>query len=64
MMHDCQVIQGRVTQYMFNELTEAEVVEVTAHLAECDSCEKEYDLTHIMSELDKSRMNYPKASNE
>jgi len=34
---------------LHNELSEAEVAEVTAHLANCDSCETDYDLEHFVN---------------
>ncbi len=31
-------------EYLHNELSEQEISEITAHLANCDSCEADYDL--------------------
>jgi mycothiol system anti-sigma-R factor len=38
-----------VHEYLHNELSEAEIKEVTAHLANCDSCETDYDLEHFVN---------------
>jgi anti-sigma factor (TIGR02949 family) len=49
MTYDCQETKRHVHEYLHNELSEAEVAEVTAHLANCDSCETDYDLEHFVN---------------
>lgn len=41
---DCQETKKHVHEYLHNELSENELDEITAHLANCDSCEADYDL--------------------
>lgn len=41
---DCQETKKHVHEYLHNELSELELQEITAHLANCDSCEADYDL--------------------
>jgi anti-sigma factor (TIGR02949 family) len=41
---DCQETKRHVHEYLHNELSEQEIADITAHLANCDSCETDYDL--------------------
>ena len=46
---DCQETKRHVHEYLHHELSAQEVAEVTAHLANCDSCETDYDLEHFVN---------------
>ena len=46
---DCQETKRHVHEYLHNELSEQELVEITAHLANCDSCESDYDLENTIN---------------
>jgi anti-sigma factor (TIGR02949 family) len=46
---DCQETKRHVHEYLHNELTEQEVRDVTAHIANCDSCESDYDMEHFIN---------------
>ena len=41
---DCQETKRHVHEYLHNELSQQEIADITAHLANCDSCETDYDL--------------------
>ena len=41
---DCQETKKHVHEYLHSELSEQELDDITAHLANCDSCEADYDL--------------------
>ena len=49
MTFDCQETKRHVHEFLHNELSEAEINEVTAHLANCDSCETDYDLENFVN---------------
>lgn len=49
MTFDCQETKRHVHEFLHNELSEAEIKEVTAHLANCDSCETDYDLESFVN---------------
>jgi len=49
MSFDCQETKRHVHEFLHNELSEAEIAEVTAHLANCDSCETDYDLENFVN---------------
>ena len=49
MTFDCQETKRHVHEFLHNELSESELKEVTAHLANCDSCETDYDLESFVN---------------
>jgi len=49
MTYDCQETKRHVHEYLHNELSEDEIKEITAHLANCDSCESDYDLEQYVN---------------
>jgi mycothiol system anti-sigma-R factor len=49
MTFDCQETKLHVHEYLHNELNEVELREITAHLANCDSCESDYDLEQYVN---------------
>jgi anti-sigma factor (TIGR02949 family) len=46
---DCQETKRHVHEYLHNELTDIEIKDVTDHLANCDSCETDYDLENLIN---------------
>ena len=48
---DCQETKRHVHEFLHNELSEAEIVEITAHLANCDSCEGDYDFENVLNNV-------------
>lgn len=46
---DCQETKRHVHEFLHNELSEAEITEITAHLANCDSCEGDYDVENALN---------------
>lgn len=54
---DCQETKRHVHEYLHNELSEGEIAEITAHLANCDSCESDYDLENLINGVVKGVCN-------
>jgi len=50
---DCQETKRHVHEFLQAELTEAEMDEITAHLANCDSCEADYDFETLFNDVIK-----------
>lgn len=48
---DCEETKRHVHEYLHNELSDAEIVEITAHLANCDSCEGDYDVENVINNV-------------
>ena len=46
---DCQETKRHVHEYLHNELSDAEIKEITSHLATCDSCEGDYDVENALN---------------
>lgn len=46
---DCQETKRHVHEYLHNELDANEIAEITAHLANCDSCEADYDMENLIN---------------
>ena len=46
---DCEETKRHVHEYLHNELSEAEISEITAHIANCDSCEGDYDVENALN---------------
>ena len=51
MSDDCQQSKKRVQEYLKNELTEAEMDAITAHVATCEQCESEYDFEVLFNSV-------------
>lgn len=47
---DCEETKRHVHEYLHNELTAAEISEITEHLANCDSCVGDYDVENILNQ--------------
>lgn len=50
---DCQETKRHVHEFLQAELTDAEMDEITAHLANCDSCEADYDFEIMFNKVIK-----------
>jgi anti-sigma factor (TIGR02949 family) len=46
---DCQETKRQVHEFLHNELNESEIEDITAHLANCDSCEADYDMENLIN---------------
>lgn len=46
---DCQETKRHVHEYLHSELSTQEIEDITAHLANCDSCESDYDLENTIN---------------
>jgi anti-sigma factor (TIGR02949 family) len=40
-----------VHEYLHNELSADEITDITAHLANCDSCEGDYDVENVLNNV-------------
>mgnify|MGYP006211142657 FL=1 len=49
MSFDCQETKRHVHEYLHNELSDQELQDITAHLANCDSCEGDYDVENVLN---------------
>jgi anti-sigma factor (TIGR02949 family) len=49
MTFDCQETKLHVHEFLHKELSEAEMQEIVAHLANCDSCGIDYDLENFVN---------------
>lgn len=50
---DCQETQLHVHEYLHNSLTEQQIDEITAHIANCDHCESHYDIEALVNRVIK-----------
>ncbi|MEN9288307.1 MAG: hypothetical protein RLZ88_977 [Actinomycetota bacterium] len=48
---DCQETQAHVHEYLSNSLTEEQIEEITAHVANCDHCESHYDMEALVNRV-------------
>lgn len=48
---DCQETKRHVHEFLHQELSEAEMADITEHLAHCDSCEMDYDLEVALNKV-------------
>jgi mycothiol system anti-sigma-R factor len=48
---DCQETKKHVHEYLKSELTQSELTDITAHLANCDSCEADYDFESVFNSV-------------
>ena len=50
---NCEETKKHVHEYLQKELTEEELDAITAHIANCDHCEWEYDFESVLSNVIK-----------
>jgi anti-sigma factor (TIGR02949 family) len=48
---DCEEVKQSVHEYLHSELQEPALDSVTAHLANCDSCEQHYDIEIVFNQV-------------
>lgn len=48
---DCEETKRHVHEFLHQELAETEIADVTRHLANCDSCEGDYDVENVLNNL-------------
>jgi len=48
---DCQETKRHVHEYLQQELSEQEMDAIVAHLANCDSCEDDYDFETVFNKV-------------
>lgn len=48
---DCEETKLHVHEYLHNELSQEEIKDITAHLANCDSCEGDYDVENALNNV-------------
>ena len=48
---DCEEVKQSVHEFLHSELHEQELEAITAHLANCDSCEKHYDIEIVFNQV-------------
>ena len=48
---DCQETKRHVHEYLNNELSKEEMHDITSHLANCDSCEGDYDFEVMFNQV-------------
>lgn len=46
---DCEETKKHVHEFLHNELSPAELQDITVHLANCDSCEGDYDVENVLN---------------
>jgi anti-sigma factor (TIGR02949 family) len=50
---NCEETKRQVNEYLQNELSDQEVQDITAHIANCDSCENDYDFEVLFNNVIK-----------
>ncbi|MEN9715202.1 MAG: hypothetical protein RJA35_669 [Actinomycetota bacterium] len=50
---DCQETKRHVHEFLQQELSEAEMADITEHIANCDSCENDYDFEVLFNQVIK-----------
>jgi len=48
---DCDEVKRSVHEYLHSAMHEQELDAVTAHLANCDSCEQHYDIEIVFNQV-------------
>jgi anti-sigma factor (TIGR02949 family) len=48
---DCEETKQSVHEYLHNELLETDIDAITAHLANCESCERSYDIEVVLNQV-------------
>lgn len=48
---DCEETKVRVHEYLHQELQEPQMEAITAHLANCETCEREYDIEVVFNQV-------------
>ena len=48
---DCEETKRQVHEYLHNQLNEGEMEAITAHLANCDSCDQDYSIEVVLNQV-------------
>ncbi len=48
---DCEEVKRNVHEFLHSELQESDLMEITAHIANCDSCEQHYDIEVVFNQV-------------
>jgi anti-sigma factor (TIGR02949 family) len=48
---DCEEVKRNVHEFLHSELQETELSDITAHIANCDSCEQHYDIEVVFNQV-------------
>jgi anti-sigma factor (TIGR02949 family) len=48
---DCEEVRHNVHEFLHSELHEAEIQNITGHIANCDSCEQHYDIELVFNQV-------------
>jgi anti-sigma factor (TIGR02949 family) len=48
---DCEEVKRNVHEYLHSELQEPDLAGITSHIANCESCEKHYDIEVVLNQV-------------
>jgi anti-sigma factor (TIGR02949 family) len=48
---DCKEVKRNVHEFLHSELQESELMTITSHIANCDSCEQHYDIEVVFNQV-------------
>jgi len=48
---DCEEVKRSVHEYLHSEMNSSNIDVITAHLANCDSCEEHYDIEIVFNQV-------------
>jgi anti-sigma factor (TIGR02949 family) len=48
---DCEEVKRNVHEFLHSELQESDLMDITAHIANCDSCEQHYDIEVVFNQV-------------
>lgn len=48
---DCEETKRQVHEYLHNQLNEGQMEAITAHLANCDSCDQDYSIEVVLNQV-------------
>ena len=48
---DCEEVKRNVHEFLHSELQESDLLDITAHIANCDSCEQHYDIEVVFNQV-------------
>jgi anti-sigma factor (TIGR02949 family) len=48
---DCEEVKRNVHEFLHTELQEPDLMDITAHIANCDSCEQHYDIEVVFNQV-------------
>ena len=48
---DCEDVKRNVHEFLHSELHEGQLDVITAHIANCDSCEEHYDIEIVFNQV-------------